>query len=94
MAGPVRGMYGIVQLHTSGRYKIQNGTKVGTVHTPRSGQYKSQDGIYVGTVHHLVHCTAHATTKIPVTYILFRQQDAATFMFTACTLFYCNLCQF
>ena len=42
VAGPVRGMYGTVQLHTSGRYKSRDGTKVGTVHT--SGQYTRLDG--------------------------------------------------
>ena len=64
MAGPVRGMYGTVQLHTSEWYKSRNGTKVGTVHT--LGQYKSLDGTCVGTEHDLVYCTAPVISKINV----------------------------
>ena len=62
MAGPVRGIYGTVQLHTSGQYKSWDGTKVGMVHS--SGQYKSQDGTYVGTVHDLVYCMAPAKINV------------------------------
>ena len=53
-------MYSLVQLNTlgryirfaygrDGRYIRQNGTYVGTVHTPE--RYIRRDGTYVGTVH-------------------------------------------